>query len=51
MSTALELVAIAADNVAADQRDVARRARAMQRQRDRGWSWAKVLDRERSQGC
>ena len=46
MSTALEVVATAADDIAADQRRVARRARAMQRQRDRGWSWAKVLDRE-----
>lgn len=50
MSTALELVATAADDVAADQRRVARRARAMQRLRDRGWSWAKVLDREAEPG-
>lgn len=50
MSTALELVATAADDVAADQRRVARRARAMQRQRDRGWSWAKVLDRDAEPG-
>lgn len=50
MSTALELVATAADDVAEDQRRVARRARAMQRQRDRGWSWAKVLDREAEPG-
>ena len=46
MSTALEAVAMAADDVADDQRRVARRARTMQRLRDRGWSWAKVLDRE-----
>jgi transcriptional regulator with XRE-family HTH domain len=46
MSAALEDVAAAAEEVAAEQRQVARRARAMQRQRDRGWSWAEVLDRE-----
>jgi CRP-like cAMP-binding protein len=50
MSTALEDVATAADEVADDQRRVARRARAMQRQRDRGWSWAKILDREAEPG-
>lgn len=50
MSTALEVVATAADDVAGDQRRVARRARTMQRQRDRGWSWAKVLDREAEPG-
>jgi len=50
MSTALELVATAADDVAVDQRRVARRARAMQRQRDRGWSWGKILDREAEPG-
>jgi hypothetical protein len=50
MSTALEEVATAADDVADDQRRVARRARAMQRQRDRGWSWARVLDREAEPG-
>lgn len=46
MSAALEDVAAAAEEVAAEQRQVARRARAMQRQRDRGWSWAQILDRE-----
>jgi hypothetical protein len=50
MSTVLETVAVAADDVADDQRRVARRARAMQRQRDRGWSWVKVLDREAGPG-
>lgn len=50
MSTALEEVAAAADDVADDQRRVARRARTMQRQRDRGWSWAKIVDREAEPG-
>ncbi|MCA1710023.1 MAG: hypothetical protein LC808_44750 [Actinobacteria bacterium] len=50
MSTTLEVVATAADDVAAEQRSVARRARTMQRQRDRGWSWAKVLDRQAEPG-
>src|SRR4051794_30466818 len=44
MSTVLEEVAAAADEVADEQRQVARDARTMQRQRDRGWSWARVLD-------
>jgi transcriptional regulator with XRE-family HTH domain len=42
----LEDVAAAAEEMAAEQRQVARRARAMQRQRDRGWSWSQVLDRD-----
>jgi hypothetical protein len=46
MGSALEEVAAVADEVADDQRQVARRARAMQRQRDRGWSWGRILDRE-----
>jgi hypothetical protein len=46
MVSALEEVAAAADEVAVEQRQVARRARTMQRQRDRGWSWAQILDRE-----
>jgi hypothetical protein len=50
MASALEEIATAADEVADDQRLVARRARAMQRQRDRGWSWALILDRERMPG-
>lgn len=48
METALEQIATAAEEIADVQRRViARRARAMQRQRDRGWSWASILDRER----
>ena len=43
MGSALEELAAAADEVAEDQRRVARRARAMQRQRDRGRSWTTIL--------
>lgn len=50
MGSALEEVAAAADEVADDQRRVARRARAMQRERDRGRSWASILDREARPG-
>lgn len=46
MHAALEELAESADAVADDQRRVARRARAMQRQRERGRSWAEILDRE-----
>lgn len=46
MGTALEDVAAAADEVADDQRLVARRARQMQRRRDAGWSWAQLMDWE-----
>jgi hypothetical protein len=46
MGSVLEEVAATADEVADDQRRVARRARVMQRQRDRGWSWARILDRD-----
>lgn len=50
MSTMLEEVAATADEVADQQRQVARDARAMQRQRDRGWSWARILERSPGQG-
>ncbi|MCA1842831.1 MAG: hypothetical protein LC792_06485 [Actinobacteria bacterium] len=50
MSSVLEDVAAAADVVADDQRRIARRARAMQRQRDRGWSWGQILDGESAPG-
>ncbi|MEW6471115.1 MAG: hypothetical protein AB1679_02505 [Actinomycetota bacterium] len=46
MGSVLREVAAAADEVATDQRRVARRAREMQRQRDLGWSWGQILDRE-----
>ena len=44
MDAALDEVAAAAEEVAADQRMIARRARVMQRQRADGWSWSKILD-------
>lgn len=47
MTTTLEGVAEAADEVADEQREVARQARAMQRQREAGASWATVLDADR----
>jgi len=50
MTPALEDVAAAADAVADEQRQAARRARRMQRQRDRGWSWAQILDQEGEPG-
>jgi hypothetical protein len=46
MHAALEELAVSADEVADDQRRVARRARAMNRQRERGRSWAEILDGE-----
>ncbi len=50
MSTALAEVATAAEDVAGQQRRIARRARAMERQRDRGQSWVEILDREAEPG-
>jgi hypothetical protein len=50
MSTPLEEVADAAEAVADDQREVARRARWMQRLHDEGWSWSRILDHEESPG-
>lgn len=50
MSAALEELADAADEVAAEQRMVARKARSMQRLRDRGWSWTRILDAENAPG-
>lgn len=44
VSGALEEVASTAEEVARDQQQVARRVRRMQRQRARGWSWARILD-------
>lgn len=46
MSTVLDEVATAAEEVARDQRVIARRARSMQRRRDAGWSRARILDAE-----
>ncbi|HET7416896.1 MAG TPA: hypothetical protein VFJ61_04630 [Solirubrobacterales bacterium] len=50
MDSALDEVATAVEAAAQDQRRVARRARLMQRRRERGWSWAKVLEAEGSPG-
>lgn len=50
MGSVLEDVAAAADEVADDQRQVARRARAMQSRRDSGWSWAQILEWEPQPG-
>jgi DNA invertase Pin-like site-specific DNA recombinase len=44
----LEGVAAAADEVADEQRHVAHQARSMQRRRDRGVPWARILDEEPS---
>lgn len=46
----LERVADTAEQVAEDQQALARRARTMQRQRARGWSWSQVLDSQPSPG-
>jgi hypothetical protein len=46
MSQFLEEVADTADQVVTEQRQVARQARAMQRERDMGASWAEVLDQQ-----
>ncbi|MCA1844689.1 MAG: hypothetical protein LC792_16155 [Actinobacteria bacterium] len=50
MGSALEDIAADAEMVADDQRNVASSARSMQRQRDRGWSWARILDQEGNPG-
>lgn len=50
MDSDLEQVATAVETAADDQRRVARRARLMQRRRERGWSWAKVLEADGSPG-
>ena len=46
LGSVLADVATTADDLADDQRRVARRARAMVRERASGASWAEVLDRE-----
>jgi predicted transcriptional regulator len=50
VSAVLEEVATTADGVAYQQRQVASEARAMQRLRRRGLSWAQVLDAQRPPG-
>lgn len=47
---ALHQIAEAADETARDQQRVSRRARSMSRQRLLGWSWSKILERERQPG-
>jgi hypothetical protein len=46
--SSLEGVAAAAEEVADQQRQVARQARSMQQRRDRGVSWARILDEQTS---
>lgn len=50
MSTALEEVAEVAEQTAQEQRRLARWARSLQRQRDRGGSWGSILEAERAAG-
>ena len=50
MTTPLEALAAGADEIADDQRRVARTARSMQRRREAGWAWTKILDAERGPG-
>lgn len=49
-AASLDRLAEAADEVAADQRQLARRARAASRRRRQGWSWSRILDRESEPG-
>lgn len=46
MTTPLIALAEVADETARDQHRLARKARTMDRQRQRGWSWSTILDRE-----
>ena len=50
MAGALDQLAEAADETALDQQRLARRARAMIRQRRLGWSWSQILEREHQPG-
>lgn len=51
MTGALEELADAADETAREQQRLARRARRMVRQRQSGWAWSAVLERERKPGA
>lgn len=51
MTDALEELALAADETARDQQRLARRARAMVRQRGRGRPWSSILKTERQPGA
>jgi transcriptional regulator with XRE-family HTH domain len=46
----LDSVADTAEQVASDQRQVAREVRAMREQRRKGFSWASLLDRQQAPG-
>lgn len=48
MQTALQEVAEVADQVAEEQHQVARELRTMQRRRDAGWTWSRILDQQSS---
>jgi hypothetical protein len=51
MMSTLGDVATTVDDAADDERDIARDVRTMQRQRDRGRSWAQVLDDQAGPGA
>jgi hypothetical protein len=46
----LDEVATAAEEVADDQRRIAQQAREMRSQRDRGWSWSRILEQQPAPG-
>jgi len=48
--SALEALAVTAEETARDQKAVARAARTMADRRQRGWPWAKILDDDRPPG-
>lgn len=50
MAAELDRVVEHAEAAKADQQQMARRARVMQRRRADGWSWGKILDREPGPG-
>lgn len=50
MNSALEDVAVAAEQVADEQRSIADLARTLHRRRAEGWSWARILDEEDAAG-
>jgi len=50
MASALEEVAKTAEDAADAERDVARQARSLQKQRDRGLSWSTILERDDEPG-
>lgn len=50
MENALEEVAVAADAVADEQRQIARDARSLQERRDQGWTWARLFEADEAAG-